>query len=197
MTTTTSRIPTEMFSGWMGTIGDRFGRALEPATMKGYHRILSNALTEEQFDRAAAIVFARFEYKGSWPSPQVFIDAGRPRSQPELDAAETLRVIRLLIRANGYAIEARPSYFHLEPHIRRAVDAVGGIKRVHESTLESEPFLLRDFAKALGQAKEAHTAAVLAGVAPQQLDPSVRAAIDTVSQRMQIPATTGARDAKA
>lgn len=157
-------IDRQTFAGWMGTLGDRFNKPLEPATMKAYHVVLSQQLDTREFDLAAAIVFAKFEYKGSWPAPQVFVNAVLPKAPAGLDAGDVLSTVRQLIEVKGYAITTRRSYDALPDYIRRAVRAVGGIQAIHRSTEESEPFLLRDFAKALTMAKDHCDQCLTAGV---------------------------------
>lgn len=179
-------IDAKVFAGWMGALSERFGRPLGDAGTKAYHAILSRQLTTQQFDVAAAIIFARFEYKGSWPAPERFVDAAQPKGATELDAGAVLARVRQLHRMEGYSLTASPEYHALPDYIKRAVGAVGGAQRIHETTLEQEPFLLRDFAKALTQAKDHQDRAAIAGVLPSSADTSVRQLVGSVASKLAL-----------
>jgi hypothetical protein len=182
-------IDEQTFGGWLGVLADRFGRPLSPPSVRAYHTILSAAMTTAQFERAAGIVLSTFDYRGSWPAPAVFIEAQRPTTAPELDAAETLRAVRSLIRVEGTAYVVVPRYYELPEYVRRAVDAVGGWRRVHDATVDEEPFLLRDFAKHLAAAKDHAERSELAGVLPSGADPRVRQLVSGVAGLLSGPRT--------
>lgn len=180
-------IDPKVFGGWMAALAERFGRELGEASSKAYHAILSRQLTTQQFDLAAAVIFGRFEYKGSWPAPELFVEAAKPTADVALDAGAVLRQVRGLLRAEGYAITAAPEYHALPEYVQRAVGAVGGFDRIHNGTLEQEPFLLRDFGKALAQAKDHHERAAIAGVLPSQADVQVRQLVGSVAKQLSGP----------
>ncbi|PZV02432.1 MAG: hypothetical protein DCF32_15025 [Leptolyngbya sp.] len=76
----------ETFSNDLAMIADRLGASIKTATAKAYFEVVSEALTADQWERAAAKMF--LEYDGfKLPTPKQFIEAaiGTPeqRSQAE------------------------------------------------------------------------------------------------------------------
>jgi len=122
----------KIFALGMGLLADRFNREISEQVNSGYYKILSNALTAEQFQIA---VERCFRYSRFFPTPQEIIDAvvGSNESRAE---AEWLRLMDAVRQGNTAELSLIG---------KKALAAIGGDWGLRT---ESHSHLRREFLRA-------------------------------------------------
>lgn len=142
------------FARVMGGFADRIGRALAPETAEMYYDVLASELTTDQFMAGARIVFRSHTYN-TWPSPQQFIDAIKPKASASLDAADVFEtVLEIVNRTSLDWSERQRQIMALGPIVERAYRAAGGRREMECVPVESVPFTRRRFVEAFEHATE-------------------------------------------
>lgn len=162
------------FAKVMGGFADKIGRALAPETSEMYFDVLTSALETEEFLAGARIVFRSHVYN-TWPAPQQFIDAAKPKAAAALSGAEAFeRVLDLTNQPQRDWSIRHAELLMLGPVVERAFRAVGG-RRELDGILEADvPFARRRFLEAYEHAaevndRETDAAAALASVQAPRL----------------------------
>lgn len=182
-------IAREDFAKVMGVFADRIGRALTPATYDVYFDTLSEVLTTEEFLAGARIVFRTHQFN-TWPAPQQFIDAAKPKPEPALAAGELFEKV-LSACANQY--EPRDVMLQrieaLGPVALRAFRGAGGF-RDFVCPLDTQlPFLRNRFVENYEAAtvEETRRADAVAALDAGALDPRVAGLVKTTSRAIASP----------
>lgn len=131
------------FAAWMQVLADRFNRPMQPATQQAYYATLSDELSTEEFERAAALAFRDETF---WPSPRAIIEKVHPPVDIKVSATETFEGLRQAITDFGWQHVHR----RLEPTLplttRRALQGSGGVYAIAMASYTELPHLARKFA---------------------------------------------------
>lgn len=182
-------IDKEIFAQQMALLADRIGRPLAGPTQREYFRLLSGALTTEQFVAATTLAFAKWsgEYR-TWPSPQELIELIAPVASPALTAAEAFE--QVLAATNDPRIpidEQRSKVQQLGAAAMRGFLAAGGM-RDFRNVLESEvPWLRKRFVEAYELACQNADAEREATLAIGDADARVAALIAKTAEQRALP----------
>lgn len=179
-------IDREEFAKVMAVFSDKIGRALKPPTFDAYLDTLSESLTTEEFLAGARIVFKTHQFN-TWPAPQQFVDAAKPKVPVALEAGEMFEKV-LAIACSAYVprVERLERIKALGPTAERVFRAAGAF-REFEGALESQvPFIRNRFVEAY----EASTIAAEQKDRAQKaldrgaLDPRVQGLVRSTTERL-------------
>jgi hypothetical protein len=174
------------FASVMGAFADRIGRAIAPPTAELYYAELSDALTTEEFVAGARVVFRTHQFN-TWPAPQQFIDAAKPKPKPDLAALEAFeKVLGIMQSGGGLDGLARrlERVAALGTVVDRAYRAAGGTREFNDVLTVDVPWLRKRFV-------EAFTDAVAEEASPPLLAPPKVAALaaDVAKTLGSLPST--------
>jgi hypothetical protein len=183
-------IDSEIFAQQMAKLADRIGRALAGPTQREYHRVLSAALTTEQFLAAMTLAFAKWPaaYR-TWPSPEEIVAYVAAPSAAALSAAETFeRVLELTNDPRRSPVDVRQLVEQISPAAKRAFNAAGGMRDFRGVLEVDVPWLRKRFVEAYEHAAEHAQAEQSAALALRDAEPRVAALVAGLAQAKQIPA---------
>lgn len=182
-------IDKEVFLQQMALLADRIGRTLAGPTQREYLRVLSSALSTEQFLAATTLAFSKWsgEFR-AWPSPQQLIELVAPVAQPALTASEAFEVVLDVTNKPQLSHEERRRLVQeLGASALRAFRAAGGL-RDFDGVLESDiPWLRRRFVEAYENACEHADAERAATLAIGDADRRVAALVGGIAAAKALP----------
>jgi hypothetical protein len=183
-------IDKEIFLQQMALLADRIGKPLAGPTLREYHRVLSAALTTQQFLGAATLAFQTWsaEYR-IWPSPQQLIELITPVAKPALAASEMFELVLAATNDPRLSItEQRHKVQSLGATAVRAFYAAGAM-RDFRNVLEADVTWLRKrFVEAYEAAAEKADAERVATLALNDAEERVAGLIGNLAETRSLPA---------
>lgn len=167
-------LSSKSFTTGMAVLMDRFGRPLQPPTLKLYYKILS-PLTDAEFSRAVERIIGSESF---FPAANMIVDAARPPRDLSIDAEDAWGKVLTTIRAIPWRMIPR-GVFNTDEW--KVIASVGGLDAIANMTHDAEPHVHRRFLEAFAERASVPSARALTD---GEIDPRAAMLVTNVAKKL-------------